>query len=733
MLPKEYCGLHFDKPIKRWDEALPLGNGESGCLIWGESDALRFSLDRTDIWDETPSEEVLAEDFNFETLVKLAKAKEQGQIEEKFEASYGRLTPTKLPAGKLIFDFGESETIISDLDIAEAQAHLVIKKEDRDIEVDSFLHAENKAGFIRIKGVQDFGFHIQNPEYNFDPEKKDKGDMKDFVNAASLELLTYEAPFIKNEGDTQYFIQKIGEKLSYGIFAYICKKEDEVLIVYKTATSQAEELQGDKIVAELKTKSSEGYEKNLASHKEWWAGFWGRSSVSIPDEMFEKNWYLTNYLLGSCSRKGCLPMPLQGVWTADDGFLPPWKGDYHHDLNTQMCYYNFLKSRHFEEGESFVDFLWNCRPAAKKFAKEFYHADGICLPSVMSLGGVALGGWAQYSYQPTNQIWLCQVFERYARYTGNQEFLRERAYPYLKETAEFMLCILKEDEKGKLYLPVSAAPEIHDNTSDAWVTPNSNYDLALMIYLFESLERFAEIVMPEEKKRWREVLGKLPELAVNEKNVLKISPDEDLKESHRHFSHLMAIHPLWQLDYYNEKDKEIIDASILDLEYLGTGYWVGFSFAWMSELYAVQKNGEGAAFQLELFWRHCCSPNGFHLNGDFRKTGITSWHYRPFTLEGNMCAADAVQEMLLYSENGCIELFPAIPERFRTDISFENFAAEKGVTVSAHMQDGVIRSLKLKAKYPCDVKIYNWSAVKHLKDTISGSVEELGDYAIVHF
>ena len=124
-------------------------------------------------------------------------------------------------------------------------------------------------------------------------------------------------------------------------------------------------------------------------------------------------------------------MPLQGVWTADDGKLPPWKGDYHHDLNTELCYCAYEKAGHFAEGESFLDYLWKMRDCGRKFSREFYGADGICLPGTMTQNGDSLGGWGMYSLSPVNQLWLCQSFERHWRFTGDQKFLRERAYPYL--------------------------------------------------------------------------------------------------------------------------------------------------------------------------------------------------------------------------------------------------------------------------------------------------------------
>ena len=122
----------------------------------------------------------------------------------------------------------------------------------------------------------------------------------------------------------------------------------------------------------LKDALDEGYEKMLEIHIAWWNKYWGKCSISVPDEVFEKQWYLVNYLFGSCSRKGSPPMPLQGVWTADEGNLPPWKGDYHHDLNTQMSYWHYLKANHIEEGAAFIDFLWNLVPEATKFRRNFF-------------------------------------------------------------------------------------------------------------------------------------------------------------------------------------------------------------------------------------------------------------------------------------------------------------------------------------------------------------------------
>ena len=98
-------------------------------------------------------------------------------------------------------------------------------------------------------------------------------------------------------------------------------------------------------------------------------------------------------------------MPLQGVWTADNGSLPPWKGDYHYDTNTELSYQAYLKANRIDEGEVFVEYLWRMKPEFEKFAKTFFGTDGIIVPACSTLDGKPMGGWPQYSLSPTMTVW----------------------------------------------------------------------------------------------------------------------------------------------------------------------------------------------------------------------------------------------------------------------------------------------------------------------------------------
>lgn len=693
--------------ISRWDEAVPLGSGQCGCLCWGTPQEMQFSLDRTDIWDKTILWEQ-REEFTYANLVKLAKEGNVKKIREIFDAPYYYPTPTKLTAGKILVHFlKETGEIHSVLSLKDANARMEFGNEENLYKVNAWIHALEHIGVLEIYAPEDsFSLELKTPDFG------EKGTEKEYIykeekreiSQGTLKELKYFPAQWETEGILQWFCQPVNEEFSYGIIMAVDKQPQKSRVMWKIISSE----DGKDWIEDGKKAVLCAMEQDLSlffeTHRKWWEQYFQKSGISIPDKFVEKQWYMTNYLFASASREGCAPMPLQGVWTADDGTLPPWKGDYHHDLNTELSYSHYLKANHLEEGKCFLDFLWGLKEEGRHFAKEFYNAEGSCLPGVMTIDGKPLGGWPMYSLSPVNQVWLSHSFSEYYRYTGDEGFLKERAYPYMKETGIFICDLLEEQEDGTLQLPVSSSPEIHDDTEKAWLTPMSNYDLALLLNLFGTLEEYALHLGDTMADKWTQVKEKLPGLAVNDKKVLMLSPDESLEESHRHFSNAMAISPLEMIPY-EEEGKEIIDAVIRDYERLGTRQWVGYTFTWMAHLYAIQGNGEKAAEYLNIFWKFFCGPNGFHLNGDFRKKGYSEFTYRPFTLEGNMFSADALQEMLFQMKKGTIRLFPAIPKEWREKgTSFCHFRGEKGLMCSGKITNESI-SWEIQADVPQKIRV----------------------------
>src|SRR5690606_30127922 len=152
--------------------------------------------------------------------------------------------------------------------------------------------------------------------------------------------------------------------------------------------------------------------------------------------------------------------------------------------------------------------------------------------------------------------------------------------------------------------------------------------------------------------------------------------------------HLMAIHPLSLIKWEDgEKSQTVIKNSIALLDKIGPDYWCGYSYSWLGNLKARAKDGEGAATALEIFAKAFCLPNSFHANGDQTKSGYSKFTYRPFTLEGNFAFAAGLQEMLLQSYAGFIEVMPAVPAAWQ-DISFKQLRAEGAFLVDARKRNG---------------------------------------------
>ena len=688
MLPPKHCNINLTGPIPRWDEAIPLGNGILGSLFWGPMEHLRISVDIAGLWLRRRPEEKLDKEFTYAKLVELARKGDVAETRRIFDTPYARPTPTKIPAGHLFLDGLPRGSYQASLDLGTAVASF---SQNGTIILRAFLCMGRPVGVLMLpETYRDVTLTVERPSFGDGTQAAEAGNS---VSPGSLRQLALPEAVPETGNGMTGFTQKVDDRTAYTL---LCKKCGTTL--YYTAV-QAENVEKASRLAKLELCAAEdmGAEKLLQQHKRWWQQYWGKSSLQLPDETLEQLWYRANYFLAAGSEPGNAPMPLQGVWCADDDQLPPWKGDYHNDLNTQFTYCHYLTANHPEQGKVFLDYLWSLRPQAAKFARAFYGTAGECLPSVMDIDGGALGGWPMYSLSPTNQIWLCQMFYEYYRLTGDKAFLRTRVEPYFTATAACLEELLQEDPDGKLVLPVSSSPEIHDDEAASWLTPNSNYDLALLHYLFQTLVQI-EYQLGKSRSHWHTMDAKLAPLSVDAKTGLMLSPDETLQETHRHFSHAMAIEPLCMLRYENPQDRSVIDATVDHLVHLGSGQWVGFSFGWMALLQITRNNGKGALYELHRFAEHFLSPNGFHLNGDYKNSGVCDFHYRPFTLEADFLAAHAVQKMLLRSEKNHIEVLPACPQGWKNEpVAFQNLRAENGLLISYQRTADGKHSLTVKA------------------------------------
>lgn len=714
--------ISYEKAVSRWDEALPLGNGKIGCLIYGNG-PLRLSLDRVELWDKRPAPATLEKGFTFKNLVKLVKSGKEEDWKEYtrlFDEVYTDTPyPTKITAGRIELDFGvQTENIRSRVDLKSAVADIEI---ENGAKAQVFASATRFVGVARIYGNFDLSLRI--PAYI----SGDDGANKDWIGGKNRPTsLDYPRAEKFTDGDFIYYKQNTFTEFSYGIVA-LRKNYGEYSDLYFTIATNTDA--PDYIAhakAELLSAEKIGYDKLKKEHIAWWKNYWKKSEISVKDELLEKVYYRSWYLFASCSRKGFYPMPLQGVWTSDNDSLPPWKGDYHHDTNTQLSYQSFLKANRMDEGRVFIDYLWSLKEKFRKFAKEFYKVKGLLIPGVSTIDGTPMGGWAQYALSPTMSIWTAQSFDEYFLYTGDMNFLKKRAYPFFKEIGKAIYGLLEERD-GKLYLPLSTSPEIYNNFREAYLEPNSNFDLALIIYLFKTLQGY-EKLLGKDGEEYAKILAKLDDIALDKGKRVRLDKMQNLEVSHRHFSHLMCLYPLHLINCDTQEHKTVYEDTFFELERWGMGEWCGFSFAMCAQIYAMGYRGNAAYEKLRMFANGFVAENGFHLNCDFKYYGYTMDHRRPFTLESSFGYCDALQEMLLQEHQGYIHLFPAIPTDWQNrKIYFKKLRSYKGILVSAWAENGRTEKLVLESKNADKIRIKNTFGASEITLSYQGQKRVITD------
>lgn len=679
--------LHFSGLATTWDEGMPLGNATVGTLVWQRDSALRLSLDRTDLWDLRPMDSISGPNNRFAWVCEQVKKKDYLPVQQKYDWPYEQQpAPSKIPGAALEFSLeqlGSPSAVHLYLNNALCEASW-----DNGVTLRTFVHATEPVGWFVFENLPAAVTPaLIAPQYS-------TGDAKigDSVAGQDLRRLGYKQGTIDVEPNQITYHQEGWNGFSYDVNVRWEQKGNTLCGVWSVTSS----LGTDKATEKTREAMTRGIGRDYQTHMDFWKSYWAQSSITLPDPVLQKQYDNEMYKFGSASRENSYPISLQAVWTADNGKLPPWKGDYHHDLNTQLSYWPAYTGNHLTEGMGYLNTLWNQRDVYKKYTKEYFEKDGMNIPGVCTLLGVPMGGWIQYSMSQTVSAWLAQHFYLHWKYSADREFLKDRAYPFLKDVAVFLEQISVVDANGIRKLVMSSSPEIFDNSINAWFKDMTNYDLALMHFAFSAASELAsELNLSEESAHWKKLNDELPDYDLDKDGALTFAKGFPYDQSHRHFSHAMAIHPLGMLDWsQGEKSQKIIKATLKKLQDYGPDYWTGYSYSWFGNMKARAFDGEGAADELRTFAECFCLRNTFHVNGDQTKSGKSKFTYRPFTLEGNFAFASGIQEMLLQSHTGVVRVFPAIPADW-SDVSFDNLRAMGAFLVSAEKRDGKIVKLRV--------------------------------------
>ena len=655
----------------RWVFGLPIGNGQIGGMIWVEDETkVVVTLDSVWAWDHRHSPAGV-------TYARFRELKAAGREKEVRQNPGGDVLPRKTYVGRLVIDVGQKISGEVRLRLQDAEVELDLRTGRGDAIHLKFAAYANLPAIVvnhPNTGIKEIRLE------RLTAERVGLNDAPEYVQGRS--------------GSVEWMRQDIPDSPSIALGLLSGEKQSFTTV---QVSQNGVDPVGEAV--NVLRRASESPDEFLEDHCNWWRRFWAKSSVQVPDEKIEALWYMGLYMLASASRENGCAASLHGLWSPDS-CIPPAHGFYIWDFYSQ--HWGLYTANHLELGEVFCDHFLSILPRLREQTRQFYEWDGVFVPGVMIVDGSWIfRGGNEVLLWPGATAWVAQAFWWQYLYSDDIQFLREKAYPFMRECMLFYERLLEKGEDGKYHLYVSFSPEFQ-----SWIADDT-LSLTLVRYLINAAVKAVEILEIHESHLliWREMLENLQEYHVDESGLC-LGEGLSYTESHRHMSHLGPIYPCDDLNIDgSSEDRQLIERSIENVILKGYGTFVGWAFVWLSAIAARVGRGRMAWWTLKQFADAFVSGNTYNLNLDWERNGISTKR-DTLCVDGNMGAVDSLNQMLLQSWGGRIRVFPACPNHWR-DIRFDNLRCEGGVEVSAVREDGRTLGVRLQSASGGSVRLVN--------------------------